>query len=358
MKKIKIFIANTKRKLIKSTDDNYIRNIFPLLHRDFNLEFIFNDNITNSFYAEGLLIINYLANKINYNKLIISPYLNTLICSQKINADIIFAYGVFPLTKHKLPLICEQTYAPANRNINIQDWIERIRITRHLMVERSTALVTPSMESYKVFLEAFPQYHYKINYIPYYLPYLTPITFSELQRKYDDLSKIKLLFVGKQAIRKGLDIFIEAYQALATEYKNKFNVTIVSNLLDGPIKIPDEFKHYNFVDDILKEFDNTHLLVFPTKHEAYGLVIVEALARGCNIITSNAPIQKTILNNEGGWFINPYSSSQLKNSLIEIINNKEILLANAKKNLNNFLNDKSPLVVGKKYYNLFSMYCD
>lgn len=280
--------------------------------------------------------------------------MDTILSFPSSKSEVIFSYGAFPIAvNNKLPIVCEQNYSPTSI-IPDKIWINYLRKSRSLMVQGAAALTTPSPASYNYFLKVFPEYAHKMHLIPYYLPYLKGICEDKCIEKYENLKKINLLFVGKEGKRKGLDIFIKAYERLQTKEKNAFEVRVISQLLDGNIEIPKEFQFDTFVSDIISVFERTHILIFPTKQEAYGLVLVEAMAAGCNIITTNHPIQKSILNEEGGWFINPHSVNEMETVLKQLLTiSKEELLTNAIRNLNNFLNDKCPDVVGQKYFELF-----
>ena len=222
------------------------------------------------------------------------------------------------------------------------------------MIEESFALVTPSPHSFEIFIKLFPQYSYKINYIPYYLPYIQKISQEELDGKYSNIDKIKLIFIGKQAKRKGLDLFLNAYAKLDIKEKKKLQITVISKFLDGEINLPQEFIFHKFVNNIQEELKKNHILIFLSKQEAYGLVLVEAMASGCNVFTTDHPIQRSICNNRGGWFVNINNLNNIVETLKLILNSDlSILKNNALNNIHNFEYDKNPVIVGKKYYNLF-----
>lgn len=75
---------------------------------------------------------------------------------------------------------------------------------------------------------------------------------------------------------------------------------------------------------ILYEYYNrAKVFVLPSKWESFGIVMVEAMAFGCYIITSNTCAAKDITdNNKIGKIIEIDSKQELQNSLIEVIDKK------------------------------------
>lgn len=67
--------------------------------------------------------------------------------------------------------------------------------------------------------------------------------------------------------------------------------------------------------DVQKTLSNYHFLFFPTLHENYGHVIVEALSAGCGLILSNNTPWKDLSESEIGWNI----SLQNKKEFIGVI---------------------------------------
>ena len=284
-------------------------------------------------------------------------YQDAFFCSFPKACDLVFSYGGVPVqitSAKRKPIVCEQTYAFGGR-IDFKEWKDYIIRSRKLYVEKADLLITPSRESVDCFTKIFPQYIDKIRYIPYFLPYLKAIEEGALTKKFSSLDKINVLFVGKEAKRKGLDTFIEAYIRLPEKLKERFEVTVISKFMDGPQILPAEFIHKTFVEDITSEFNKAHLLVFLTKREAYGLVLVEAMASGCNILTTDHPIQKSIMNETGAWFVNPLDTHAIQEALVEIAGTPwNIFYNNGLANVNNFKGDKSPVKVSKMYFDTFS----
>ena len=62
--------------------------------------------------------------------------------------------------------------------------------------------------------------------------------------------------------------------------------------------------------------------VFPSVKEGWGLVLLEAIASGLPIITSNIPPFTEFLNNNSALLVDPDSSEAIANAMLEILNKK------------------------------------
>ena len=353
---LKVYLANPSRTIFKSTDHHYINTHFVQIQDHFPVKFVKNDAWFSRQYTNGKFLASRVIQQVvpDFELDARYPAMNSYWCNPPGEADVIFSYGGFPFFNGKKPIVTEQTYAPANYFADGTNWLEHIRKQRRIIVERSDFLCTPSPMSKEYFLEAFPDQAEKMHCIPYYMPHLRSISDQELDKKYDHTDKIKLLFVGKEAKRKGLPVVLEAWEKLNMEERDRFEVTVISKFLDGEMALPPEWHHYSFVDDITAEFKKAQVFLFPTTHEAYGLVLVESMAYGCAFITTDHPIQKSIANQKGGWFVNPHSAEEMLKALREVLSaSNDDLLGLGKINLENFRSEKSPEVVGKKYYELF-----
>lgn len=360
---MKIFIANPTKTIVRSTDHDYVHKYFVRMNTYQDIDFYTNESLLTRLHRDSVYVKNRIIDKLkgsskNLNK---NPYNDVFYVKAPLDCDLIFSYGGFPmqiLSSVQKPIICEQTYAYGGR-MDFKEWKEYLVKSRKFYVERSDLLVTPSIESLHCFQQVFPQYAYKIRVIPYFLPYLEAIEGEKLKSKFSSMDKIRLLFVGKEAKRKGLDKLVEAFEQLPPSVQDKFEVTVVSKFIDGNVALPKSFIYKSFVENIIHEFQKAHALVFLTKQEAYGLVLVEAMASGCAILTTDHPIQKSILNNTGGWFVNPLDVDAIRQILLDMTNiSQEVFVKLAIANINNYLTDKSADQVSKKYFEMFSTLID
>lgn len=122
--------------------------------------------------------------------------------------------------------------------------------------------------------------------------------------------RVNLLFVGgldSAHYFKGVDILLKALAQLRFKH---WRLTLVG---DGDLRASYETqahdlgldKNVNFVgrlseEDLIRTYQNSDLFILPSinRHEAFGLVLTEAMACGVPVIASNLPGVRTVFRNE------------------------------------------------------------
>ncbi|MDD4404956.1 MAG: glycosyltransferase [Parabacteroides sp.] len=139
----------------------------------------------------------------------------------------------------------------------------------------------------------------------------------------------KFLAVGRMSEgHKGFDVLIKAFAIFAKE-NNDWNLEIVG---DGPEKgllesLIKEYKLSNriiispFTNNIEDKYANASIFVLSSRWEGFGLVLLEAMAHGLIIISSELPTTKEILSNQiGAFFFQNENYKDLASKMIELIN--------------------------------------
>lgn len=109
---------------------------------------------------------------------------------------------------------------------------------------------------------------------------------------------IQVLTVCRLVERKNLGTAFEALQSLRAEFDVEWHI-----VGDGPLSDTVEqwdinhqwVKSYGYVDDLQLAFDMGDLFFLPSKHEAFGMVFLEAIACGLPVVTSGTGGQSDIL---------------------------------------------------------------
>ena len=124
---------------------------------------------------------------------------------------------------------------------------------------------------------------------------------TELKREMKLEDKKIVLFVGKldkQHRYKGLDYLIEAFQGVIRDVKNAVLVVVGSGeLLPFYRKIVQKKRLDNNVifaggasnEELSRFYDMCDVFVLPSLNESYGIVLVEAMACGKPVISTNLP---------------------------------------------------------------------
>lgn len=153
---------------------------------------------------------------------------------------------------------------------------------------------------------------------------------SIIQNRLND--SLHLLMIGKEWHRKGFDIGIEIFEKINKQIKNA-NLTIIgceppNNILNSKIRIIKNINKSIKTDLEMFEqiMEKSHILLFPSRAEAFGHVISEANAYGIPVIANNVGgIPSVIEEGLNGYLfdLNKFDGIELAlNRIIELYNKK------------------------------------
>jgi len=185
--------------------------------------------------------------------------------------------------------------------------------------------------------------------------------------QYISSTKINILFVGRIAYGKGLDLLLNAVNILKKS-KLEFQLNIVGpdfgmlqycekfiseNNLENEIKILGKISR----TELVKIYKSSDIFILPSRYEAFGIVLIEAMAAKLPIISTNCSSIKYVVENEkNGCLIEQENYIDLAEKLRYLINNPQIrvqfgeygyIIAQEKYSL--------PKVI-EKYYRLYSRF--
>lgn len=146
--------------------------------------------------------------------------------------------------------------------------------------------------------------------------------------KKNDSKDLNILFIGRFVEEKGLKELVEAFLLLSKEFKN-LKLTLIGS---GPLEsiIPKDSKiifksvPYHL---IFKEYAKADIFCLPSKEtpywqEQFGMVLIEAMACGLPIVTTDTGAIKEVVGN-AGIYAKPTAKSLYKN-LKEVITNPKL----------------------------------
>jgi len=149
----------------------------------------------------------------------------------------------------------------------------------------------------------------------------------EMRKKlgYDDCQKV-VIFVANELERKG---FFPLVQAIA-QMKDPCVQLLAVGRLDEASYAPeiaqlgmkDQVKFTGPSNDVATYYAASDIFALPTQYEAWGLVIVEALACGVPVLTSRlAGAAVTVIEGETGYLLdNPNDSAEIASKLAQLLN--------------------------------------
>jgi glycosyltransferase involved in cell wall biosynthesis len=267
------------------------------------------------------------------------------------DVEAVFSYGKYPRTAREVPVLWEQTFAP-QLGIDRDQWRRHWQRAAAHPAAAATRVVTATDVSAEHFAELFPAHAGKIHVIPYFLAHARAIPLELLEAKSDTIQPLRLLFVGKEARRKGLDTLVDAWSLLTASVQRRVSVRVISAMLDGAIALPGEWEHARHVTDMTAAMEAAHVLVFPTKREAYGLVLVEGMGAGCMALTTSAILQRSIVGPNAGHFIDPRDPAALAAAITVLSADPAAVRAGMSAARARFLERHQPAVVGQQYADL------
>lgn len=156
------------------------------------------------------------------------------------------------------------------------------------------------------------------------------VTPRQLQERVSGNRPLKILFAGNVIRQKGLDVLIRALRELPRE---DFRLTVAGRTDMEPRyikkvrKLIQDCRLENQVtlcgplmaDDLARLYQNHHVLVMPSVHEAYGIVYVEAQQFGVPAIgTTAGGAREIITHGEDGFLIAPGDSTRLASILRQL----------------------------------------
>jgi starch synthase len=133
---------------------------------------------------------------------------------------------------------------------------------------------------------------------------------------------LKLLFAGSLGQRKGLSYLLEAVTLLKTPVE----LTLLGRKTANKCRpLETATRKHRWIPTLhhagmLREMHEHDLLVFPSLFEGFGLVVLEAMAQGTPVITTEHTCGPDVIDNETDGFIVPIRSAEAIAEKIELLN--------------------------------------
>lgn len=166
-------------------------------------------------------------------------------------------------------------------------------------------------------------------------------------------SNKKILFVGKDYLRKGGDLVEEAFKIVKEKYDSDVELIIagpeINNHIDGVTYTGKINKK-----ELSNYFNECSVFCMPSRFEAYGLVFLEAQCYGLPIVAvDDYEMHYFVQDGINGYLINNYDVEELAEALHKALNNKE-MINSVCNNACNYQKEHSWDVVAKKIANVIN----
>ena len=174
-------------------------------------------------------------------------------------------------------------------------------------------VIVPSTFS-KNSLEQAPGLKASVEVVPYGAPSVSR-TASENRN-----ARLAILFVGGLTQAKGLSYLLEA----AAKLERQMNLTLIGQRVSPVVPAPAALAKHRWIpslpyNDLLGEMSRHDVLVLPSLHEGFGLVIGEAMAQGLVVIATPHTAAPDLIEDGVDGFIVPIRSADAIAEKLELL---------------------------------------
>jgi glycosyltransferase involved in cell wall biosynthesis len=363
---LKTLYVPSPRKLDNYRDADYLVSYQLLKLSDYSLELktIRSDNLAFDFRFYSRLALSLAKRRLRLP----IPRKWTLVLSQNYrmpigdaeseSADAVLTYQRYPINA-RLPVIwitgSTDVVALRRRPMAERDIQREIEFKREANA-RAALTILPTYSMKRLFDDVIcpskPTY-----VIPLFHP-IQPIARERFLKKWTDLAKIKLLFVGRAAIAKGLALVLDAYAILQNRYPGRVSLHVVTTFQDGPVEVPslpglvqESLIPHVRVIELMTE---SHYLLMPSVLEQYGLVYIEAMARGTIPLASDSPVQRELLDEGHAGLLVERSAHAIAEAVAAGLEDQDSVRELARRGMNFWKGCHAPEVIAAQFVSLAS----
>ena len=184
------------------------------------------------------------------------------------------------------------------------------------------------------------------------------VKIKKISKRLSKDTKIHLLFIGRNPVRKGLYDVLKAFDEISKETE-EITFDIVSSLPEKVVRKLQENPQINYYTNISEDLkarllDRADILILPTYAETYGYVLIEGMAYGCALITSDyEPLNELVIEGENGFLAEPGNVEEIISKINLFLENPILLIEFAENNRKKYRDNFSEEAVIPKYVDAF-----
>lgn len=261
-------------------------------------------------------------------------------------------------TVHDADLV--RTYHKSRR------FLDRIysQIMRNMAFARTNTFITNSNFVKQEIMNSGQKYVKKASIV------VIPISHSSIFRRETcyKTSKSYFMCMGDLFPRKNLTTILKAYSKLPQNFRKSFNLKVVISrkeisskytIIAEKYSISENVQIFVTVSDsgLKRMYQQATCFLYPSLYEGFGIPILEAMACGCPVVTSNLGAMKEVAGN-AALLVDPTSLKQIKNAMEKIATNPkyaDFLSKNGEKRAKEFSWKKTASQTVALYKDLFSL---
>ena len=244
-----------------------------------------------------------------------------------------------------------------SRKYKLLDQLIFKKLSRDYIWRRAAAVVANSEGLRRLALQSSPAQ--KIFVIPNGVD--TTKFFPDSQKRN---SEFTIIYNSRFIERKGIRYLIEAFIQLAKEHKNIRLLTMSTGSLEAEMKerirragLASRVEFHGFIDPktdrIAANYRRGHVFVLPSLNEGMSNSLLEAMASGLAIVTTNTGGTQELMDSGNGIIVRPNSSGELQLALRKLKSDPRLLFAFGKKSREKALNFEWGSVA-RKYFLMYT----
>lgn len=192
------------------------------------------------------------------------------------------------------------------------------------------------------------------------LPNLIDTDFFVLPEKKRVADPFTIVSFGILEYVKGFDVLIEAFSKFVKAHEGEFFLRIGGRgqkmnflkKLSQKFGVEERVSLHGYVprEEVLREMQTANLFVLPSRFEAFGVVLIEAMSTGCPVISTHSGGPDYIVKENSGILVETDDVDQLAEAISEIYLNYQNY--NPEKIREDVVSNYSEDVIRDKYHNL------
>ena len=229
-----------------------------------------------------------------------------------------------------------------------------VDIFQRYFLFRRAKRIMPTSPNYIEMSDILPHFRYKLSVVP------NGVDLSVFKPKNIRHSGKRILFVGRLIYYKGLQYLIKAMPEILEKAPDA-KLVIVG---DGPLKsewkalakrlkVDRNIEWLGGMDDkgMIKEYQKCDVFVLPSiyKTEAFGIVLLEAMACGKPCVGTNISGTEYVLD-DSGIAVDPEDEEQLSTAVVRVLKNRKLAAEMSRKGLAKIKDFDWPKIAEKVLY--------
>jgi glycosyltransferase involved in cell wall biosynthesis len=138
----------------------------------------------------------------------------------------------------------------------------------------------------------------------------------------------RVVFGGAVSRRKGVDILLAAWRALAAEDRQGWTLSLAGPLVDEDlvVDLPDGAETLGAIAhaDLMELLERSQIAVLPSRHEALPMFLIEAMARSNYVIATDVGGVSQLFERPVGVLLPPESQTALEGALRSALTDRDL----------------------------------